>query len=379
MLGMDRSHPPLISLDEALALVETSLPHPESPELVADRDDPALDLSSMDGLALRASDGRVPRRLLGACYAGQDVSGMSVEPGTALRIMTGAVLPKGADAVVPFEDVDETPEGWVPRSEPRSGAFVRRKGDQARAGDRLTEAGMPRSAPWIGLAAQVGHPWPEAERVRVAIAPTGDELQADPAPWQIRDSNGPMLRALVRTLGAEPQTLPRLPDDPEALKSFFETSRDWSVLLTTGGVSKGDRDHVPQVLARLGARILFHRIRMKPGKPTLLALLDRRVVLALPGNPVSAYVNARVFLPGILARLEGRPSPGLWEMGHLVAPVANPDDRPLLHPCRLRGDRLEPLESRGSADLVRLAQAHACAWVPEGGLPAGPVRYLRIL
>ena len=151
------------------------------------------------------------------------------------------------------------------------------------------------------------------------------------------------------------------------------------VLLTAGGVSMGERDFLPQVLEQLGAHILFHRIRLKPGKPMLAALLDGRVILCLPGNPVSAYLNTLLFLPVVLARLEGHALPIPWRTGRLAAQVPNPGDRPLLHPCKRRGNELEPLSSRGSADLVRLAQADVCAWIPEGGMEAGETRYLELL
>lgn len=376
---MDASARPLLALDEALALLEAALPPPSTPRLQADRDDPALDLSSMDGLAVRAADGRTPRRLAGTLFAGQDPSGLRVEPGAGVRIMTGAALPEGADAVVPLEDLEEIPGGWVPRTAPIPGAFVRKRGEQAPACGMLQEAGAPLTGPWIGLASQVGLQAPPLSRLRVGLASTGDEISATPAPWQIRDANGPMLRALVHTLGADPVPLPPLPDDPEALAEFFRAPSDLDVLVTSGGVSLGEKDHLPRVLAGLGARQLFHRIRLKPGKPTLAALMGRRVVLCLPGNPVSAYLNARIFLPTVLARLAGRPAPGLWHAGEVAMAVPNPGDRPLLHPCVREGTILRPLESKGSADLVRLARAQACVWVPEGGLPAGPARYLEIL
>jgi molybdopterin molybdotransferase len=188
-----------------------------------------------------------------------------------------------------------------------------------------------------------------------------------------------MLAALVHALGAEPCELPALPDDPEAVAAFFLDQKDCRVLLTAGGVSMGEKDHLPRVLAELGARILFHKIRLKPGKPTLAAILGDRVILCLPGNPASAYLNALLFLPVVLARLEGRALPEPWRLGLLDGPVANPGDRPLLHPCTRAGDRLTPLPSRGSADLVRLAQADACAWIPEGGQEAGSVKYLNLI
>jgi molybdopterin molybdotransferase len=151
------------------------------------------------------------------------------------------------------------------------------------------------------------------------------------------------------------------------------------VLVTAGGVSLGEKDFLPQVLKQIGANILFHRIRLKPGKPTLAAILDGRVILCLPGNPVSAYINTLLFLPVVLAQLEGRALPNPWRRGHLNRPVANPGDRPLLHPCRREGDELAPLPSRGSADLVRLAQADVCAWIPEGGMSAGETRFLELI
>lgn len=379
MLAMDAADRPLMTLDEALAALEEVLPVPATPGIHADRDDPALDLSSMDGLAVRAEDGRRLRRFAGTCFAGQDPSGLRVDPGTGVRIMTGAALPAGADAVVPVEDLEETDGGWIPRASPVPGAFVRRRGEQASAGTLLRQAGAPLTGPWIGLAAQVGRSFPELRRLKVGIASTGDELCSAPAPWQIRDANGPMLRALVHFLGADPVPLPPLPDDSDALAAFFRGHGDLEVVLTSGGVSLGEKDHVPRVLARLGARQLFHRIRLKPGKPTLAALLGRQVLLCLPGNPVSAYLNARIFLPTVLARLAGQPVPRLWHSGALAESVANAGDRPLLHPCTVHQGLLHPLESRGSADLVRLANAQACVWVPEGGLPAGPARYLEIL
>ena len=141
----------------------------------------------------------------------------------------------------------------------------------------------------------------------------------------------------------------------------------------------GEKDHLPRVLAELGARILFHKIRLKPGKPTLAATLGDLVILCLPGNPVSAYLNALLFLPVILARLEGRALPEPWRLGHLQQAIPNPGDRPLVQPCTREGDQLKPLVSMGSADLVCLARADVCAWVPEGGARTGIARYLELI
>ena len=369
---------PLVSLDDALTMLAEAIASPAQGAILADRDDPALDRSTMDGVALRFEDGLAPRRILGTLFAGDDPVGWQVAPGTCVRIMTGAVLPAGANTVVPVEQLREVDGCLIPVNQPRIGEFIRHRGSQARSGDLMVPEGVPANAARVGLRAQVGESLRPLQRIQVGIAATGDELMADPKPHQIRDSNGPMMAALAHALGAEVRLLPSIPDDPGSIGCFLRDLGPTQVLVTAGGVSMGEKDFLPQVLEKLGARILFHRIRLKPGKPMLAALLDGRIILGLPGNPVSAYINALLFLPVALARLEGRALPNPWRTGHLDAHVPNPGDRPLLHPCKRRGNELEPLSSRGSADLVRLAQADVCAWIPEGGMEAGETRYLEL-
>lgn len=373
----------LLPLHEALAKVREALPAPPWDAVVADRDDPALDRSAMDGVALRAQDGAAPRRLIGTLFAGEDPSRFRVGPLEALRIMTGAALPEGADAVVPVERI-QVEDGTVTLTNPPAhGDHIRRRGTQAKAGDPLLPEGFPLTAAGLGLRAQVGTPFHPLPRVVVGIASTGDELTGNPRPFQIRDSNGPMLTALAHRLGAEARRLPSLPDDEEALRARLSDLGEVRVLLTSGGVSMGQKDFMPSVLQDLGARILFHKIRLKPGKPMLAALLGDKVILGLPGNPLSAYLNALLFLPPVLARLGGLSEPDLWRTGHLTAPVKNGPDRPLLHPCTVAvtgtGNHLTPMASQGSGDLVTLARAQACAWIPEGGHAGGDVRYLEVL
>jgi molybdopterin molybdotransferase len=366
----------MLPLDEALRILAAAFPQPATRAVHADRDDPALDLSAMDGAALRHGDGLAERRILGTVFAGDPPDRYQVEPGTCVRIMTGAPVPPGADTVVPWEDLEPGGAGLTPATLPPPGSFVRTRGSQARAGELLLAGGAPRSPGRTGLLAQVGLPFAPPARVKVGIVPTGDELTTDPLPHQIRDSNGPMLEALAHALGAEACRLPPCADDPASLRELLLGLGDLQVLLTSGGVSAGDKDHLPKVLADLGARILFNRVRLKPGKPMLVAILDGRVILGLPGNPVSSYLNGLLFLPVALAGLQGRRAHDPWRQGRLEAPVENPGDRPLLHPCTRRGADLMPLPGRGSADLVRLAQAEAFAWIPEGGMGTGDTRYV---
>lgn len=377
---MSCDHPDLLPLDEALRRLWEALPAPARAEVRAERDDPATDRAAMDGVALRSSEGRAPRRILGTLFAGSDPAAFEVVPGSAVRIMTGAAMPPGADAIVPVEQLLAEGDTVRPTVDPEAGDHLRRRGDQARAGDLLLPAGTPLNAARVALLAQEGLPVPALRRIRVGVASTGDELVPNPAPHQIRDSNGPMLAALAQGLGAEVFLRPALPDDPQALAAALLNPGDIRILITSGGVSMGDHDHLPAVLRDLGATILFHKIRLKPGKPMLAAQLGDLLVLGLPGNPVSAYLNGLLFLGQALARLEGRAQPDPWRRARLSAPVKNKGDRPLLHPCRLVEGRLEPLPGKGSADLITLAKADACAWIEAPGQePGTKVRYLPIL
>jgi len=205
---------------------------------------------------------------------------------------------------------------------------------------------------------------------------TGDELVEDGSPLrpgQIRESNRTMLLRLVAEAGAEPVDLGIIPDDESVLESALRsavTHENLDAVVTSGGVSMGEKDHLPKVLADMGATLLFHRIDLRPGKPMLVALLGNLLVLGLPGNPVSSYVNARLFLEVALARLQGRPWPEPWHEAVLRGAVSNAGSRPLLHPCALRDGGLEPLRSQGSADLAALARSgrHGrLVWRKPGG------------
>ncbi len=379
-MAMSCDHPDLLPLEEALRRLREALRGPVLPEVRAERDDPAMDLAAMDGVALRASEGRAPRRILGTLFAGDDPAAFEVVPRTAVRIMTGAALPPGADAIVPVEELEPIGDEVRPAAAPATGDHVRRRGHQAKAGELLLAGGGTVNAARLGLLAMAGLPLPLLPRIRVAVASTGNELVAHPKPHQIRDSNGPMVAALARSLGAEVELRPALPDDPAALAAALLKPGAIRILLTSGGVSMGDHDHLPAVLKEVGATILFHKIRLKPGKPMLAALLGDLLVLGLPGNPVSAYLNALLFLPQALARLEGRAAPDPWRRARLAAAIRYKGDRPLLHPCRLVEDRLQPLPGQGSADLITLAQADAFAWIEPGGQEAGvKVRYLMVV
>lgn len=287
---------------------------------------PPFASSAMDGFALRAQDGLATRRVVDSVAAGA-VAARAVGAGEAIRIMTGAPVPAGADCIVPFEIADTEREvgpdaepdaarGRVrPREVPERGANVRPAGQDVGAGAVVLRAGRHLGPAELGLLATVGkaqvlvHPAP-----RVVVISTGDELlepDEPDRPGAIRDSNSYALTALAREAGALAVRSPIVRDDPAALRAAFEGAlRDADVLVTSGGVSAGDFDHVKGVLAELGD-VRFSKVGMQPGMPQAFGLLHAESGAAvpcfgLPGNPVSCYVSFEVFVRPALRRMQGR-------------------------------------------------------------------------
>ena len=305
---------PLLSLEDAqsrlLALARplpaTDLPVAEASgrwlagDVTALRSQPPDCMSAMDGYAVRQADMPGPWQVIGESAAGHPFQG-KVGPGEAVRIATGAVLPAGADMVAVQEDCrregdsllfdGEAPEPLGRHIRPRGLDFM--EGDiVCRAGERLTPARL-------ALAICAGHgKLPVHGRANVAIIESGDELRAagqDLPLGAIPASNGTMLGSLFADLGCEVVQTGPVPDRREALRSAFEAAYDADLIVTSGGASVGDHDLVLPVLEEMGARIDFWRVAIKPGKPILVASLDGRMVIGLPGNPVSSFVTAHLF------------------------------------------------------------------------------------
>jgi molybdopterin molybdotransferase len=398
----------MIELVEAIALVERTarpLPARRVPLLeacgrrlaagvVADVDSPPWDRAMMDGFAVRADDvsggdGLVELEVAFDLAAG-DATGLVVRPGGCARIMTGAPIPGGADSVVPVERaVDGTAGvhagGRVRLRDDgfRPGQHVGRRGDAFHRGQEVLAAGSTLGAAAIGLAAEAGATHVVAgPRVRVALVATGSELVppgTTPAFGQTRNSNGPMLAAAVTLLGAEPISLGIAADRPEAIRALVAQGLAADVLLLSGGVSAGDLDLVPGILARCGVEQVFHKVRLKPGKPVWFGMLPRAdasptLVFGLPGNPSSSLVCFELFARPAIAILAGRPREA-WHLprdrARLAGPAKAAADRPVFLPCRL--DRAaaalvaHPLPWSGSADLLGMAAADALLALPAGG------------
>ena len=363
--------------------------------VVADVDSPPWDRAMMDGFAVRSADlvdrcGDLVELDVVADLVAGDVTTRPIPAGGCARIMTGAPIPPGADAVVPIESAVEGTAAAhagarVRLREPRfrSGQHVGRRGAAFRAGQEVVPAGAILTAAGVGLAAEAGATHVvAAARPRVAILSTGSELvpcEEVPIHGQTRNSNGPMLAAAMAALGAEPMSLGIAADRPEAIRAAVSQGLAADVLVLSGGVSAGDLDLVPEIFAACGVEKVFHKVRLKPGKPVWFGRLLRgdgasqTLVFGLPGNPASSLVCCELFVRPAIAILAGQP-PDRWHLrrcpGTLTAPARAAVDRPVYLPCRIastgRGLAVTPLPWTGSSDLVSLAVADGLVALPAG-------------
>jgi len=348
----------------------------------AARDLPPTDRSAMDGFAVRARDvAKLPRQLrrTGEVPAGSARRPV-VRPGACVGVLTGAVVPRGADAVVRVEDVRET-DGIVTVEAPvRRGDHIRRRGENALRGDLVLPRGTVLGPAQIGLAALVGRASLRVRRAPVAaVLSTGQELcgpKQRARAHQVHDANGPALVAALRAAGCCDVSHRIVGDDPDAIADALGAAIDGcDVVVLSGGVSVGKYDFVPQAVRRLGAKVRFHGVRMKPGKPQLYATLSRnRHVFALPGNPVSVLAGLNLLVLPAIRRLMGVPAAQCRPLLRLPLARAAPavKGRVALVLARLvsaaDGVRVQPVASRGSADLVSAASADGVFFLaPEQG------------
>ncbi|ALJ36512.1 molybdopterin molybdenumtransferase MoeA [Azospirillum brasilense] len=333
---------------------------------------PPFAAAAMDGWAVRATDivpasgdAPVTLRRIGESAAGHAFAG-SVGAGEAVRIFTGAPLPTGADAVVMQEDCEDAGDRVrVGRAVP-AGRFIRPAGLDFAAGEELLPKGRLLTARDVALAAAANLPWLRVHRrPRVAVLATGDEiaLPGDPlGPSQIVSSNALGLCALVASQGGLAHNLGVAKDDPEHLAAMAAGAAGCDLLVTTGGASQGEHDHVRDVLG--GLSLDFYRVAMKPGKPLIFGTANGVPLLGLPGNPVSTGVAALLFLVPVLRRLQGLPAESATLTARLGAPLKANDDRTdFLRATLSTGADGEPVATpfprQDSAMMSRLARADA--------------------
>ena len=361
--------------------------------LLADRDQPSFARSTRDGYACRAAEASSHKQLdlVGSTHAGEAPAG-PLPPGAAWEIMTGAPVPTGADAVMMLEHV-EAVEGKLRLRAPRivkPGENIVAQGVQAHQGDLLLPAGTKINSAQTALAASCGCATLDVFlRPRVAILATGDELvpvDSSPAPGQIRNSNSPMLAAMVVAAGGEPWVLPAAADNAQALDASLDQAAKADLLLISGGVSAGKFDLVEPALARAGARFHFTGVRIQPGKPLVFGELPRSHAgvnqnehgakyFGLPGNPVSSAVTFLLFAAPVLAALAGSletfPQFALAKLASATDKYGKPGlTRFLPAFCDFGATagqlpEVASVPAHGSGDLAALARANCFLVVPE--------------
>lgn len=342
---------------------------------------PLFDTSQMDGYAVKAEAGPSPWRLTvhGESRAGSVP--FDLTPGAAARIFTGAPLPRGADAVVMQEESTRVgPDEVELAHRPETGSFVRARGAEHQKGDRLLEAGTILGPRELALAASADHArLLVARKPIVAILSTGDELR-DPGsaarPGTIPDGNRFAIQELCRRTGAEPR-VPKRVEDSLALttRALAQAAESADLVVTIGGVSVGEHDHVRPALDSLGAKTIFSRVAIKPGKPLTVATLGRALVVALPGNPVSAILAFGLFGAPIVRMLQGVRD--AWPRRYpakLTSEHRRPTGRLELVRCRISHAGAEllwtPMTDQASSAITTLASADAVALLPPGDTPA---------
>jgi molybdopterin molybdotransferase len=392
----------LLSPDQALEAIEALVPEPRTEliplaealgralaeEVTAPQDSPPFAKAAMDGYAVRSVDPGTRYRLTATLAAGE-APARPLERGECVKIMTGAMMPPGADKVLRVEFVRER-DGVVELLQEEPYVNVIARGENLKAGERVLGPRIlePRD---IGVLASLGR-----DQVRAAVPPlvgvlaTGSELRnpgESLGPGQIYNSNGPQLCAQVAGAGGRPRCYGIVSDEPALLRSAVQRAlEECELLLLSGGVSMGELDFVPAVLRDCGAEILFHKLAVKPGKPTLFARWTRRgrpaYIFGLPGNPVSAYVIFELLVQPLLYRLLGlhyRPR----QVAALLADSVKRRDaeRVEFRPVRLEGGEAHPLSYLGSSHLNALSEADALLRLDSGvqRLEKGTRVYVRLL
>ena len=382
-------------------------------DIHADRDQPPFDRSAMDGFAGRSGDVKpgVTYAVTGDVPAGGAAPTFRAGDGAGvLRIATGAAVPAGFDAVIPIERAEVTHDASGERvtfhvDAVRPWQCIHRRASDAKRGDPILRAGTPIGPQAVGIASTVGAvEVTVAQRPRITLITSGDEVKPPetPAgllqPQQIRNSNGPMLTAFFDALAVPLLYHEHVPDDPErTLAAAREALSHSHLVVTVGGASVGDRDYLPWAWKRLGLHVILHGVAIQPGKPVFAAsdagesiAAPSKLVIGLPGNPVSVLATAHLFVwPVLLRMLRGGAEPSdaaallPWRMVRLAEPMTPKASRQLFRAGRLLADgSAAPIAWHGSGDLMHTADMHGWARLPQQDEPlaaGSPVPWLPIV
>ena len=382
----------MISVEEALGILLSDLPERKieqipfksalgrvlAEDLVATSDIPPFNRSAVDGYAVLAADveeAPVELAVSGESRAGAGMPG-TLRPGEAVAIMTGAPIPDGADCVQMIEQCQVSDNGQkVTVLRPvKARENIAPRASEARAGDAVLESGHRIGPAEIAVMATFGYQQASVyKKPAVAILATGDELveyDRQPRPDQIRNSNAYCLASQLRCMDIEADYLGIARDDKEELRQKMLLGLERDILIITGGVSMGEYDFVQDVFHHLGLEILFSKVAIKPGKPTVFARRGDRLVFGLPGNPISALVTFECFVRPVLGRLCGMRRPELPRMkGELLADMKQSPGRMAFMPAWVSwqedGWKVEPLPWKSSADIIGFTGANATFIFPK--------------
>lgn len=377
-LALIAAHTPLLG-EEELRSVEAD-GRVLAEDLFAPEPIPDLPKSTVDGYALRSADGLAPRQVLGELTAGGHEA-ILLTPGTAVRIMTGAPLPSGADAVIMVEETAETAGTLTVRRQLKPGDYVLPPGSDLRQGQLVLARGDVIGPAEIGLLVAIGRTTVRVfRRPTVAVLSTGDEVYEPDVPLPpggVRDSNRYAIMAGVRAAGCRAVSLGRGVDDYATLHDLVKRGLEQAdVLISSGGVSMGTRDLIKPLLAEMG-KLHFGRVFFKPGKPTSFATIGTKLAFGLPGNPASALVSFEIFVRPALRRLQGDARPERPRVQVLTADPIQPGDREEYQRVAISWEQgrlvARSTGSQSSSRLMSLHGANGLLIVPPGNtlLPAG--------
>jgi len=352
-------------------------------------DIPLSDNSAMDGYAFSSLSPKREQWVVADFIPAGGERTTPVAPGEAVKIMTGAPIPPGCDTVVPVEEVEQTADGIRLSGEVKPGSHIRRRGEDIRENDLVIAAGSIVRPQEIGLLVSLGRTDVSVYRkVRVAILATGDELLeagSTPASGRIINSNSHSLAAQVLEAGAEPLLIGIAADSGEATREKILEGLQADMLITTGGVSVGDRDFVKESIQELGGELLFWKVNMKPGKPVAFAMLEGKPLFALPGNPVAAMVGFEMFVRPAMLQMMGHSRifrPVVRAV--LAEQMVNRGERPHLVRVRVTLEHgvysARTTGSQSSANLVSLSKGNCLLMLaPNTTIAAGGTAEIIVL
>jgi molybdopterin molybdotransferase len=356
-------------------------------DVLADRDNPPFDKSSMDGYACRQADLEDALIVRETLPAGS-VPNYQVDPGTCTRIMTGAEIPKGADCVIMQEYTQVSEDGKIVFTGKFTNLNISYQGENSRQGDLLLKQGSKLSPQNIGLLAACGKTELNVYRTnKVGIIATGSELvEPDTLPerGEIRNSNAWQLMAQIRSLGYDPVYYGIVEDDhPAILKIAKNALNSCDILMLTGGASVGEFDYVTSVLEDLGFSIMFNKVAIQPGKPVTFAVMDKKVCFGLSGNPVSCFLQFELFSRPFLLKSCGAVYMPIRIKSKLVTEYnRKQSDRQQFLPVNLSGDGyVIPISFNGSAHLHAMNNIFGFAEIPQGTrtIKKGEEVYVRLI